>query len=86
MLLEVDSTYLYLNSFSDKHSNSLYNTYRYSGLPIGPISNPNKESMKAAVYPQKSDYWFYLSASENETIFSKNYNEHLINKYKYLNK
>jgi UPF0755 protein len=86
MLLEVDSTYLYLNSFSDKHSNSLYNTYRYSGLPIGPISNPNMESIRAAIYPQKSDYWFYLSASENETIFSKNYNEHLINKYKYLNK
>jgi UPF0755 protein len=84
MLLEVDSTYLYLDDLGDKNSNSFYNTYRYSGLPIGPICNPSYESILAAIFPKENQYWFYLNKESGETVFSETYEEHLINKYKYL--
>jgi len=53
-------------------------------LPIGPISNPGLESIKAAIEPEKSDYWYYLSDTEGKTIFSKTFEEHNIAKAKYL--
>jgi UPF0755 protein len=53
-------------------------------LPLGPISNPGLESILAAVYPKDSDYWYYLSTPEGETIFSKTLEEHNIAKAKYL--
>ncbi len=55
---------------------SPYNTYKYRGLPLGPISNPGLESIKAAIYPKTSAHWFYLSTPEGETIFSKTLKEH----------
>ena len=82
MPLEVDSTALYFDA--DKNKDVFYNTYRKSGLPVSPICSPGEESIKAAIYPKQTDYWFYLSAKNGETIFSKNFNDHLINKYKYL--
>ncbi len=87
--LEVDSTLLYFltsahPSVIDKNVDSPYNTYKYAGLPAGPICNPGIESIKAAIYSEKSDYWFYLSAPSGETIFAKALGEHLINKAKYL--
>ncbi|MDD4409589.1 MAG: endolytic transglycosylase MltG [Candidatus Pacebacteria bacterium] len=89
--LEVDSTLIYFRSsdhpsVNDKNIDSLYNTYNHGGLPVGPISNPSLESIEAAIDYQESDYWFYLSASDGKTIFSKNYGEHLINKAKFLDK
>lgn len=62
---------------------SLYNTYKYKGLPAGPISNPGIESLKAAIYPQESDYNFFLNTSDGKTIFSKTLEEHNQNKIKY---
>ena len=89
MTLDVDSTLLYFlasghPSFDDKNVKSPYNTYKYGGLPKGPICNPAIESIEAAVYPEVSSYWFYLSAKDGTTIFSRDYGEHLINKAKYL--
>lgn len=63
---------------------SPYNTYKYPGLPIGPISNPGEDSLKAAIYAAPNDYWYYLSKPSGETVFSKTLNEHNINKQKYL--
>ena len=77
MLLEVDSTALY--PFSQN-----YDTYIVSGFPPSPICNPSISSIKAAIYPKETDYFFYLSAKNGETIFSRNFNEHIINKFKYL--
>lgn len=62
-----------------------YNTYLYPGLPPGPISNPGQEAIKAALYPQASDYLFYLSAkTDGRTIFSRTAVEHERNRAKYL--
>ena len=87
--LQVDSSLLYFLTsphpdLIDKTVESAYNTYKYAGLPIGPICNPGLESIKAAIYPVTSDYWFYLSAPSGETIFAQTLGQHLINKAKYL--
>jgi len=93
MRLEVDSTINYITgkndpgaSYKDLEIDSPYNTYKNYGLPPGPICNPGIEAIKAAVYPKESDFLFYLNRQDTfETIFSKNYDEHLRNKAKYLN-
>jgi UPF0755 protein len=66
-----------------KKIDSPYNTYMYPGLPFGPICNPGLESIMAAIYPKASQYWYYLSTPEGETIFSKTLEEHNIAKAKY---
>ncbi len=64
---------------------SPYNSYLRSGLPVGPISNPGEEAIKAALHPEQSDYLFYLSAkSDGRTIFSHTAAEHERNRAKYL--
>ncbi|MDP2820894.1 MAG: endolytic transglycosylase MltG [bacterium] len=72
-------------SLIDLEINSQYNTYKNLGLPPGPICNPGKESILAAVNPQKNDFWYYLSSSyDGKIIFSKDFEEHKLNKLKYL--
>ena len=89
--LQVDATINYITgkkgvkvSTEDTKIDSPYNTYKYLGLPAGPICNPGLESIRAAIYPEDSDYWYYLSVPEGETIFSKTLEEHNIAKAKYL--
>ena len=67
-----------------KEIDSPYNTYKYLGLPLGPICNPGLESIIAAVYPKNSEYWYYFSTPEGETIFSRTLEEHNIAQAKYL--
>ncbi|MFA5135429.1 MAG: endolytic transglycosylase MltG [Patescibacteria group bacterium] len=61
-----------------------YNTYRYAGLPPGPICNPSLSAILAAIYPQKSDYFYFLTKPDGETVFSTTYEQHLENKQRYL--
>lgn len=84
MPLQIDATINYITGKKDSRAkiddtkiDSPYNTYKYAGLPIGPISNPGMDSILAAIYPIETDYWYYLSADGNgETIFSKTLEEH----------
>lgn len=55
---------------------SPYNTYLNYGLPPGPICNPGIESIKAAVYPAKTDYLFFVAKKDGSHIFSKTWKEH----------
>jgi len=71
-------------SREDTLIDSPYNTYKYKGLPIGPICSPGLKSIEAAVYPEASQFWYYLSAPSRQTIFSRTYDEHLLAKAKYL--
>ena len=90
--LESDATINYItntgraqSTYEDLKVDSPYNTYKYVGLPPGPISNPGMEAIKAAIYPEKTDYFYFLTKKEGgEAVFSKTYQEHLKNKYKYL--
>ncbi len=68
----------------DLSVDSPYNTYKYRGLPPGPICNPSLSSIMAAVYPTKSDYFYFLTKPDGSTVFSKTYEEHLQNKQLYL--
>lgn len=63
---------------------SPYNTYKHRGLPPTAIGNPGLAAIRAAVYPAKSDYWYWLSTPEGETVFSRNLAEHNRAKSKYL--
>ncbi|MCK4781327.1 endolytic transglycosylase MltG [Candidatus Parcubacteria bacterium] len=91
MPLQVCATIAYITgkntvktSTEETQIDSPYNTYKYLGLPIGPICNPGLDSIKVAIYPKDSAYWYYLSAPTGETIFSKNLEQHNIAKAKYL--
>ena len=53
-----------------------YNTYKYKGLPPGPISNPGIESLIAAVEPAKSNYYFFVAKSDGTHIFSRTFAQH----------
>lgn len=56
---------------------SPYNTRRFAGLPPGPIGNPGRDSLRATLDPQDSEYFYYLSAKDDRTtVFSKTLEEH----------
>ncbi|MFH1182874.1 MAG: endolytic transglycosylase MltG [Candidatus Moraniibacteriota bacterium] len=64
-------------SFEDTRVDSPYNTYIKKGLPPGPIGNPGLAAIKAAIYPQDSDFVYFLSDPKTgETIFSRTLDEH----------
>ncbi len=71
-------------SYDDTRIDSTYNTYINSGLPSGPICNPGIQAIEAAIYPEFTEYNYFLSKQDGETVFSKTYEEHLINTQKYL--
>jgi len=68
----------------DTRVKSPYNTYLNLGLPFGAISNPGLSSIKAALEPQKTDYWYFLNTSDGTIIYSRTAEEHAQNKTKYL--
>jgi len=73
-------------TLADTKIDSPYNTYQNRGLPPGPIANPGLTAIKAAIYPEYTDYNYFLNRTDNgETVFSVTYEEHLRNKAKYLN-
>lgn len=68
-------------SFDDTRVDSPYNTYLNRGLPFGPIGNPGLSAIKAALYPQETDFVYFLSDVETgETFFAKTLDEHVRNK------
>ena len=69
---------------SDRAVDSPYNTYKYPGLPPGPIGNPGLDSIMAAVYPADSDYMYFLNKANGEAVFAKTLEEHNSNRAKYL--
>jgi UPF0755 protein len=72
-------------SLEDTKVDSLYNTYKYRGLPPGPIANPGLDAITAAIYPESTNYNYFLSdPATGKTIYSKTLDEHNANKYKYL--
>jgi len=62
--------------YSDLEIESPYNTYKYGGLPPGPIASPGKSSLKAALYPAEVDYMFFVAEKDGSHYFSKTLAEH----------
>ncbi len=93
MGLQSDATVNYVTNgnrpqptLEDLEVDSPYNTYKYRDLPPGPISNPSLSSIMAAIYPTKTNYFYFLNKinDDGSTVFSKTLDEHLNNKAKYL--
>lgn len=54
-----------------------YNTYTINGLPPGPIANPSREAILAAMEPAESDYLYFVSKNQGTHTFSREYASHL---------
>jgi UPF0755 protein len=61
---------------ADLDISSPYNTYNNAGLPVGPIANPGLSTLKAALYPADTDYFFYALDTDGTHHFSETYYEH----------
>jgi UPF0755 protein len=72
-------------TLEDLAVDSPYNTYKYRGLPPGPISNPSISSIEAVIYPTANDYYYFLTTEEGQIIFAETHDQHVSNKAKYLN-
>lgn len=84
MKLEFCSTINYIIGYektvlynSDLAVDSPYNTYKYYGLPEGPVSSPGRSSIEAVLNPEKTDYLFFVLTADDKTHhFSTNLEEH----------
>ena len=61
---------------SDLKSKNLFNTYQYRGLPPTPISYPGEKAILAVLYPNKTNYLYFVSDGKGGHRFSKNFLEH----------
>jgi UPF0755 protein len=61
---------------SDMRFQSAYNTYTHPGLPPGPIGNPGRNSLEAALHPALTDYFYFVSDGNGHHRFSRNLEEH----------
>ncbi len=93
MPLQVDSTFLYINgkttyelTAEDLKINSPYNTYKFKGLPSGPISNPGLDAISSAINPIESKYLYFLSSKSGNMYYATTFEQHKRNKELYLNK
>lgn len=91
MPLQMDSTVNYVTgknipsvTYTDLEVNSPYNTYQHGGLPPGPISNPGLDSLVAAIYPNDTEYVYFLTDPEGRAYFARTGEEHNQNRALYL--
>ena len=83
MKLQADPTIQYIIpgppkalSIKDLRIKSDYNTYQNYGLPPGPINNPGIESLKAALYPKKTNFLFFVAQGDGSHAFTTNEKDH----------
>lgn len=60
----------------DMRFNSRYNTYTHAGLPPGPIGNPGKSALEAAMHPAQSDYYYFVADAAGHHRFARTIDEH----------
>lgn len=84
MPLQADPTVRYVTAeerpqvlYRDLEIDSPYNTYRYRGLPPGPIASPGLASMLAVLDPAETNYFFFVSKRDGTHEFTETYDEHL---------
>ena len=78
--LQIDATLFYINggkepTAADREIDSPYNTYKYKGLPPGPIANPGMESIVAALNPSDSRNYYYALGDDDVHHFFKTYDQ-----------
>ena len=84
MKLQADPTVQYIQpkgwkklNHEDLKLDSPYNTYKYYGLPPGPINNPGKDALRAAFKPEQNKYLFFVADGSGGHKFAQNYSQHL---------
>ncbi|MBS4025117.1 MAG: endolytic transglycosylase MltG [Clostridia bacterium] len=83
MPLQIDATVIYahgehINRVLHKHLeiDSPYNTYKYPGIPLGPIAAPGAKSIMAALEPEEHNFYYYVLKPDGSHHFSRNLSEH----------
>jgi UPF0755 protein len=86
MKLDCDPTVVYALKRASRHTGRLllrdlrfespYNTYLHAGLPPGPISNPGRESLDAALHPAAETYLYFVARGDGSHAFSRTLGEH----------
>jgi UPF0755 protein len=89
MALQCDPTVIYALELAGRYDGNIrrddlqidspYNTYRYPGLPPGPIASPGRASLEAVVHPADSDYLYFVSRNDGSHVFAKTLAEHARN-------
>ncbi len=84
--LDADPSIIYAELLSGAYSGALhhadmrfpsrYNTYKYPGLPPGPIANPGKSALEAAMRPAESDYFYFVADAQGHHRFARTIEEH----------
>ncbi|MBF0586089.1 endolytic transglycosylase MltG [Prosthecochloris sp. N3] len=69
--------------YKDLETDSPYNTYRYRGLPPGPICNPGEASIRAALFPAETRHLYFVATGDGGHYFAETHSEHLRNVRKY---
>jgi len=72
----VDGAYTGALHHEDMRFKSAYNTYTHAGLPPGPIGNPGKTSLEAAMHPADTDYFYFVSDGNSHHRFAHSLEEH----------
>lgn len=90
MKLDADPTVLYavgkrsgIALYKDLEFDSPYNTYKYGGLPPGPIAGFGRAALEAVINPASVDYLYFVSRNDGTHAFARTYEEHLRNVRKY---
>jgi UPF0755 protein len=93
MPLQCDPTVIYALELAGRYDGNIrrddlsldspYNTYRYPGLPPGPIASPGLASLDAVVHPAESEYLYFVSKNDGSHVFSKTLAEHSQNVQRY---
>ena len=93
MLLQCDPTVIYaltrVGTYTgnlrrdDLQFDSPYNTYRYPGLPPGPIASPGRASLEAALHPADADFLYFVSRNDGSHVFANTLGEHNRNVLRY---
>ena len=90
MPLQSDATLQYIfdtrkkrMTYNDLKIDSPYNTYIEKGLPPTPIANPGIKSIEAVLYPEETDYLYFVADIDGGNVYSKTYEEHQKNVAKY---
>ncbi len=92
--LQCDSTTVYINEYIQKNTKSAvelarftdrYSSYKCAGLPVGSICNPGDDAIKAALYPEKTDYYFLAHDVNKKLYLARNDNERRSNNLAILN-
>ena len=93
MPLQCDPTVIYALAKAGRYNGNIhkddlsidspYNTYRYPGLPPGPIASPGRASLDAALHPADADYLYFVSRNDGSHEFARTLDEHNRNVHKY---